>query len=104
MFLVVLALLLTLAASTLPAAAHGGGSVFYCDAGTLNNCTDTTDPASSDDFFKCEGQAGDVVSCTDQTTGEALPYCVFLGQVSGTERDSYLCGPEPTQGEGTHQS
>ena len=96
--LVALALLLVLAASALPAAAHGGGPLFYCDAGTLNNCTDTSDPALSGDFFECEGTVGDVASCTSQKTGELSPYCVFLGHVSGTDRDSYLCGPEPTQG------
>ncbi len=100
--LVALALLLVLATSALPAAAHGGGPLFYCDAGTLNHCTDTSDPALSGDFFECEGTAGDVASCTSQRTDELSPYCVFLGHVSGTDRDSYLCGPEPTQGSKHH--
>ena len=93
--LVMLALPLVLALSALPAAAHGFGPVFYCDAGTLNNCTDTVDVASAEDTFSCEGKAGDTVSCTNRRTGEASPYCVFEGRVSGTERDSYLCGPAP---------
>jgi hypothetical protein len=86
-----------LATSALPAAAQGFGPVFYCDSGTLNNCTDTIDIASSEDTFRCGGTAGEVASCTSQITGEASPYCVLLGEVFGTDRDSYLCGPEPTQ-------
>jgi hypothetical protein len=100
--LVMLALPLVLALSALPAAAHGFGPVFYCDAGTLNNCTDTVDVASAEDTFSCEGTAGDSASCTNQRTGEASPYCVFEGRVSGTERDSYLCGPAPGQQQGEH--
>lgn len=86
-----------LAASALPAAAQGFGPVFYCDSGTLNNCTDAIDMVSSADTFSCEGTAGEVASCTSQVTGEESPYCVVLGEVLGTDRDSYLCGPEPTQ-------
>lgn len=86
-----------LVASALPAMAQGFGPVFYCDSGTLNNCTDTIDVASSVDTFGCEGTAGEVASCTSQVTGEVSPYCVVLGEVLGTNRDSYLCGPEPTQ-------
>ena len=100
--LVMLALPLVLALSALPAAAHGFGPVFYCDAGTLNNCTDTVDVASAEDTFSCEGTAGDSASCTNQRTGEASPYCVFEGRVSGTERDSYLCGPAPGEQQGEH--
>ena len=102
-----LMIVLVTAALTLPAAAHGFGPVFYCDAGTLNNCTDTIDAASADDTFSCEGKVGDTASCTNRRTGEASPYCVFEGRVSGTERDSYLCGPAPgeqQQGEHNHQS
>ena len=100
--LVMLALPLVLALSALPAAAHGFGPVFYCDAGTLNNCTDTVDVASAEDTFSCEGTAGDSASCSNQRTGEASPYCVFEGRVSGTERDSYLCGPAPGEQQGEH--
>src|SRR3712207_8645361 len=39
----------------------------------------------------------EVASCTNQRTGEASPYCVLEGHVSGTERDSYLCGPAPEE-------
>ena len=80
----------------LPAAAHGFGPVLYCDAGTLQNCTDTTDAAIAGDAFSCEGTVGENASCTNQRSGEASPYCVFMGHVSGTNRDSYLCGPAPT--------
>ena len=90
-----LMIVLVTAALALPAAAHGFGPVFYCDAGTLNNCTDTIDAASAEDTFSCEGKAGDTASCTNRRTDEASPYCVFEGRVSGTERDSYLCGPAP---------
>lgn len=89
--------------SALPAAAHGFGPAFYCDRGTLNNCTDTSDPALAGDTFSCEGTAGDTLSCTNRTTGESSPYCVFLGHVSGTNRDSYLCGPEPASEQGAPQ-
>ena len=91
-----------MAAFALPAAAHAFGPVFYCDAGTLNNCTDTIDVASAEDTFSCEGTTGDVVSCINQKTGEASPYCVFEGLVSGTNRDSYLCGPAPGAQQGEH--
>ena len=97
MFFVALVMPLVLAAFALPVTAHGFGPVFYCDAGTLNNCTDTIDVATAEDTFNCEGTAGEAASCTNQRTGEALPYCVFQGHVSGTERDSYLCGPAPAQ-------
>jgi hypothetical protein len=95
MFLATLVMALVLVASALPAVAHGFGPVFYCDAGTLKNCTDTIDVASAEDTFSCEGTAGDTTNCTNRRTGEASPYCVFEGHVSGTERDSYLCGPAP---------
>jgi hypothetical protein len=88
---------LVMVAFALPAAAHGFGPVFYCDLGTLNNCTDTIDVASAEDTFSCQGEAGEATSCTNRRTGEASPYCVFQGHVSGTERDSYLCGPAPAQ-------
>src|SRR5919205_3185539 len=90
--------------STLPATAHGFGPAVYCNAGTLNNCTDTSDPALAEDAFSCEGKADDTVSCTNRVTGESSPYCVFLGHVSGTNRDSYLCGPEPAPREVAPQS
>ena len=106
MFFAALVVPLVLAAFALPAVAHGFGPVFYCDAGTLSNCTDTIDVASAEDTFSCGGTAGEVASCTNRRTGEASPYCVFEGHVSGTERDSYLCGPAPAepqqQGEHNH--
>src|ERR687890_2671143 len=95
-----LMIVLVTAALALPAAAHGFGPVFYFDAGTLKNCTDTIDVASAEDTFSCEGKTGDIVSCTNQKTGEASPYCVYEGLVSGMERDSYLCGPAPGQQQG----
>jgi hypothetical protein len=97
-----LVIALIMAAFTIPAAAHGFGPVFYCDAGTLKNCTDTIDAASAEDTFSCEGTAGDTASCTNRKTGEASPYCVFEGRVTGTERDSYLCGPAPGQQQEEH--
>jgi len=101
-FFVALMMALVLAASTLPAAAHGFGPVFYCAAGKLTKCTDTIDVASAQDTFSCEGKVEDDASCTNRRTGEASPYCVFEGRVSGTERDSYLCGPAPVQQQGEH--
>jgi hypothetical protein len=94
-FFAMLVTSVVLAAFALPAAAQGFGPVLYCDAGKLQNCTDTTDATSGQDAFDCEGTAGDVASCTNRSSGEALPYCVFMGHVSGTDRDSYLCGPAP---------
>jgi hypothetical protein len=94
-FFAALVIALVMAAFALPAAAHGFGPVFYCDVGTLKNCTDIIDVASAEDTFSCEGKTADIVNCTNQKTGEALPYCVYEGLVSGTERDSYLCGPAP---------
>jgi hypothetical protein len=107
MFFAALVMALVMAAFALPVAAHGFGPVFYCDAGTLNNCTDTIDVAMAEDTFSCEGTAGEAASCTNLRTGEASPYCVLQGRVSGTERDSYLCGPaslqqQQQQGEHTH--
>ena len=104
-FFAALVAALTMAAFALPVSAHGFGPVFYCDAGTLSNCTDTIDVASAEDTFSCEGEAGEAASCTNRRTGEASPYCVFEGHVSGTERDSYLCGPAPgeQQQQGGHK-
>jgi hypothetical protein len=105
MFFALLVMSAVLSAFALPAVAHGFGPVLYCDAGTLQNCTDTTDAASAQDAFSCEGTAGDAASCTNQISGEASPYCAFMGHVSGTDRDSYLCGPAPgqqQQGEHNH--
>jgi hypothetical protein len=99
---VALVMPLVLAAFALPVSAHGFGPVLYCDTGSLSNCTDTIDAASAGDTFSCEGKAGETASCTNRSTGEASPYCVFLGHVSGTERDSYLCGPAPGQQQGDH--
>ena len=95
LFFVALVIPLVLVAFALPVAAHGFGPVFYCDAGTLSNCTDTIDVASAEDAFSCEGTAEAEASCTNRRTGEVSPYCVFEGRVSGTERDPYLCGPAP---------
>lgn len=105
MFFAALVAALTIAAFAHPVLAHGFGPVFYCDAGTLSNCTDTIDVASAEDTFSCEGEAGEAASCTNRRTGEASPYCVFEGHVSGTERDSYLCGPAPgeQQQQGGHK-
>ncbi len=102
--LVALVLMLVLAAFALPAAAHGFGPAFYCDAGTLNNCTDTGDIASADDSFDCEGNARGLVSCTNRVTGEVSPYCPFLGQDPGRDLDYYRCGPAPEHEGGNHRS
>ena len=90
-----LALMFILAVSALPAAADSFGPAFFCDAGTLNNCTDTSDPALAEDTFSCGGTAGDVASCTNQRTGESSPYCPFMGEETSKNRDAYLCGPQP---------
>jgi hypothetical protein len=100
--LIALALLLALMGSTLPATAHGGGPALYCEEGTLNNCSDTGDVATAQDFFSCEGEAGLFASCTNQTTGETSPYCAFHQNEGG--KDHYLCGAGPTQDEGEHHS
>ena len=95
--LVTLALLLTLVVSALPAAADDFGPAFFCDAQAFSNCTDTSDPALAEDTFSCEGAVRDVGSCTNQTTGESAPYCMFMGEDmaegGSTNRDAYLCGP-----------
>ena len=97
--LVTLALLLTLAVSALPAAAHDFGPAFFCDAQAFSNCTDTSNPALAEDTFSCEGTAREVGSCTDLLTGESAPYCVFMGEDMAegvsTNRDAYLCGGGP---------
>ena len=89
--------MLILAASTLPAAAEAFGPAFFCDAQAFSNCTDTSNPALAEDTFSCEGAVRDVGSCTNQTTGESAPYCVFMGEDmaegGSTNRDAYLCGP-----------
>ena len=94
-----LMIVLVTAALALPAAAHGFGPVFYCDAGTLKNCTDTIDATSAEDTFSCEGTVRDVGSCTNLLTGESAPYCVFMGEDmaegASTNRDAYLCGGSP---------
>jgi hypothetical protein len=94
--LVTLALLLTLAVSTLPAAADGFGPAFFCDAQAFSNCTDTSNPALAEDVFSCEGTVRDIAGCTNQINGESAPYCVFMGEdMAGgvsTNRDAYLCG------------
>ena len=95
LLLVALAVVLVLAALALPAAAHGLGPAFFCDAGTLSNCTDTADPALAEDAFGCEGMPGDVASCTNPGTGESSPYCVFMGEEGSRNRDAYLCGSAP---------
>jgi hypothetical protein len=91
-----LVLMLILSAYALPAAADDFGPAFFCDAQAFSNCTDTSDPALAEDTFSCEGTARDVASCTNQTTGESAPYCVFMGEdmgeVDSTNRDAYLCG------------
>jgi hypothetical protein len=88
-----LVLMLTLAASALPAAAEAFGPAFFCDAQAFSNCTDTSDPALAEETFSCEGTVRDIASCTNQTTGESAPYCVFMGEEGSTNRDAYLCGP-----------
>src|SRR5215208_4288065 len=93
MFFAALVMALILAAVALPAAAHGFGPVFYCDAGTLNNCTDTVDVASGEDNFSRQGNGGGSASCNKPRNGGGSALCVVEGRVSGTERDSYLCGP-----------
>src|ERR687898_1701837 len=94
-----LVLMLILAASALPAAAEAFGPAFFCDAQAFSNCTDTSDPALAEDTFSCEGAVRDIGSCTNQTTGESAPYCVFMGEDMGedgsTNRDAYLCGGSP---------
>jgi hypothetical protein len=97
--LVTLALVLTLAVSALPAAADGFGPAFFCDAQAFSNCTDTSNPALAEDVFSCEGTVRDIADCTNQTTGESAPYCVFMGEDMAegvsTNRDAYLCGGAP---------
>src|SRR5919205_4148051 len=88
-----LALMFILAISALPATADSFGPAFFCDAGTLNNCTDTSNPALAEDTFSCGGTAGSVASCTNQITGESSPYCPFMGEESSKNRDVYMCGP-----------
>jgi hypothetical protein len=94
--LVTLALLLTLAVSSLPAAADGFGPAFFCDAQAFSNCTDTSNPALAEDVFSCEGTVRDIAGCTNLITGESAPYCAFMGEdMAGgvsTNRDAYLCG------------
>jgi hypothetical protein len=94
-FLTVLVMSGVLAPFALPAAAHGFGPVPYCDVGTLQNCTNTTNAGTAQDIFSCEGTEGDFASCTNRRSGETSPYCAFMGHVSGTDRDSYLCGSAP---------
>src|SRR5215217_9551360 len=95
--LVTLALLLTLAVSALPAAAHDFGPAFFCDAQAFTNCTDTSNPALAEDTFSCEGTVRDFGSCRNLLTGERAPYCAFMGEDmaegASTNRDAYLCGP-----------
>jgi hypothetical protein len=97
--LVILALLLTLAVSALPAAADDFGPAFFCDAQAFSNCTDTSNPALAEDTFSCEGTVRDIASCTNLLTGESAPYCVFMGEDMAegvsTNRDAYLCGGAP---------
>lgn len=91
-----LTVLLTLAASALPAVADGFGPAFFCDAQSFSNCTDTSDPALAEDTFSCEGAVRDVGSCINLLTGEGAPYCAFMGEDMAegvsTNRDAYLCG------------
>jgi hypothetical protein len=98
-FLVTLALLVTLAVSALPAAADDFGPAFFCDAQSLTNCTDTNNPALAEDTFSCEGTVRGVANCTNQLTGEIASYCEFMGEdlAEGvpTGRDAYLCGGSP---------
>ena len=93
--LVTLALLLTLAVSALPAAAHDFGPAFFCDAQSFSNCTDTSNPTLAEDTFSCEGTVRDIASCRNLLTGESAPYCVFMGEEGSNNRDAYLCGPQP---------
>jgi len=97
--LVTLALLLTLAASALPAAADDFGPAFFCDAQSFSNCTDTNNPTLAEDTFSCEGAVRDIASCTNLLTGESAPYCVFMredmAEGVSTNRDAYLCGGSP---------
>ena len=99
MLLGTLVLMLILAASAIPATAEEFGPAFFCDAQAFGNCTDTSDPALAEDTFSCEGAMRDVGSCTNQTTGESAPYCVFMGEDmaegASTNRDAYLCGGGP---------
>lgn len=91
-----LVLMLILAAFALPAAADDFGPAFFCDAHALINCTDTNNPALTEDTFSCEGTVRDIASCTNLLTGESAPYCVFMGEDMAegvnTNRDAYLCG------------
>jgi hypothetical protein len=92
---VALTLMLIQAACAFPATAHDGvGPAFFCDPRAFENCTDTSDPALAEDAFNCEGTVNDAASCTNQR-GESSPYCVFVGEESGKNRDAYLCGPTP---------
>ena len=80
---------------TPPAAAQGFGPMVFCDGGTFNDCTENVHLGSSQEPFSCGGTVRDVSGCTDQRTGEASPYCVFIGHEPTEDRDIYLCGPAP---------
>jgi|SRR5215207_5793081 len=98
-FTVAAVMVVLLAVSALPAAADDFGPAFFCDAQAFSNCTDTSNPALAEDTFSCEGAVRDVGSCTNQTTGESAPYCVFMGEDmaegGSMNRDAYLCGGSP---------
>jgi hypothetical protein len=81
-----------LAAYALPAGAHSFGPAFYCDAGTLSNCTDAVEANFAEDAFDCEGEARRDASCTNRTTGNSWPYCTFMGNETSKLRDAYMCG------------
>jgi hypothetical protein len=86
-------------ASALPAAAQGFGPSIFCNDGTFEGCTETYYLTSSEEFFGCEGTVDDIASCTNQTTAETSPYCVFMGYEPSEDRDVYLCGPAPEDSE-----
>ena len=81
--------------TALPTAAQGFGPSVSCNAGTLEKCTESAFLDSSKESFTCEGMTRDAISCTNRSTSETFPYCVYMGHEPSKERDLYLCGPEP---------
>jgi hypothetical protein len=84
------------ATTALPTAAQGFGPSVSCNAGTLEECTESAFLDSSKESFACEGKTRDAaISCTNRRAAETFPYCVYMGHEPSEDRDLYLCGPEP---------
>jgi hypothetical protein len=91
----VLAMLVVMVGSAVPAVAHDFGPTIFCDAGTLTNCANHVDPTSAGDAFSCMGNVGGLLSCTSRVTGDSSPHCAFMGNESSSKnRDVYMCGPQ----------